>query len=330
LKIVPLDDPDFLSALQQQTMSGSSFGGGDFMSRNLPVGNSVADLQNAAILLGGIAYLLYEKRPRGSARSDLLEIRRSNVPNANLGVFARSFIAANTVIGYYPGFLKKEDDALKSKTSDTAREQAKKYMWEVSEDTMLDPTNAAGSLEMEISYLFGIVKIDTMIARVNEPPPRGDCNLRTKLTPEGIEVATERDIFAGEELFMDYGRRYNREEYGDQADLEARAREEIKRKREEEDMLTLQPIVSTGKNDVIDQDTSLPKEGFIGKLSKQDEKLGQAGILTPDEGASMFTEMGVGMFSSDEDKELIESLMGKDKEKTTSGSNKEKMKKKAE
>jgi hypothetical protein len=70
------------------------------------------DLQNLAILVGAIAYFAYQRRPRGSARTDLVDIRRSAVPNANAGVFASTFIPKGTVLGIYPGFLVKIDKAM--------------------------------------------------------------------------------------------------------------------------------------------------------------------------------------------------------------------------
>ena len=77
-------------------------------------GDTLSDLQNAAILLGGVAFLLYEGRPRGDAQSELLDIRKSTIPNANLGVFAKSFIPEGTVIGLYPGYPREAKVALES------------------------------------------------------------------------------------------------------------------------------------------------------------------------------------------------------------------------
>ena len=37
------------------------------------------DASNALIIIGGLTYLAYEKRPRGSARDDLIEKRKSTV-----------------------------------------------------------------------------------------------------------------------------------------------------------------------------------------------------------------------------------------------------------
>ena len=67
---------------------------------------SLNDVQNILIVLSGVAYFIYENRPRGSSRDDLLEVRKSiKIPN-NLGVFAKKLIPAGTVLGEYPGYVK--------------------------------------------------------------------------------------------------------------------------------------------------------------------------------------------------------------------------------
>lgn len=73
-----------------------------------------ADASNALIVAGGLAYFAYEKRPRGSARDDLIEMRKSTVPNANFGAFSKKFIPKGTIVGRYPGYLRTMADALAS------------------------------------------------------------------------------------------------------------------------------------------------------------------------------------------------------------------------
>jgi hypothetical protein len=73
------------------------------------------DLQSSVgLLLAGAAFLTYENRPRGSAQEELIEVRRSSKISNNLGVVAKTFIPAGTIIGTYPGYLRKVDDFLKS------------------------------------------------------------------------------------------------------------------------------------------------------------------------------------------------------------------------
>ena len=83
---------------------------------------------------------------------------------------------------------------------------------------------------------------------------------------------------------------------------------------EEEEMMTLRPITSdnTGGKMINEQDTSLP-DGFLRKLALQDEKkFKKVGILSPEEGAGMFVDLGNNMFGNKEDRDLIESIQGKD------------------
>ena len=75
--------------------------------------SSWTDLSNALIIAGGIAYFQYERRPRGSARDDLIEIRKSKV-GGSLGVFSKKYIAEGTELGVFPGFLVSTEDALAS------------------------------------------------------------------------------------------------------------------------------------------------------------------------------------------------------------------------
>jgi hypothetical protein len=71
---------------------------------------SISDVQNIALVVSGLCYLIYEKRPRGSARDDLIEVRKSvTIKNNNLGVFAKTFIPQGTLVGVYPGFVKSEE-----------------------------------------------------------------------------------------------------------------------------------------------------------------------------------------------------------------------------
>lgn len=60
---------------------------------------------------------------------------------------------------------------------------------------MLDPTNAKGELDATLPFL-GFLNVDTLMARVNEPPLGGDVNLRTDIVAGGVTVIAERNIFA--------------------------------------------------------------------------------------------------------------------------------------
>ena len=302
LTMVPLPAED-VAALAEAAAQGG--GGADFLV-----------VQNLLIIVFGTGYLLYEGRPRGSAREELLEIRRSTVTGANLGVFASKLIPQGTVIGAFPGYVKNTDDALKSKSGDKAKQQAKQYMWALSDDVVLDPTNEQGVLELQIS--LGPFKVDTMMARINEPPRNGDCNVYTSTQGTIVQVIAERDIFSNEELFMDYGQTFDRTAYDSPEALEKRDKEAAQRTRaakqaQEDAFMRLQPIVQGDDEEPasLGSETSNP-DGFIGKLAKNEAKFKKAGIISPEEGAELFAELGTrGMVASTEDRDLIQSLSGK-------------------
>lgn len=299
-----------VSGLPVDLSADSIIQGANLLDSNLVV-------QNLLILAFGVGYLAYERRPRGSVSVALLEVRKSSVPKGSLGVFATGFIPKGCAIGTYPGFLVKVEDALKSKASDAARDSAKKYMWALDDDLVLDPTNAQGLIDLGIPYALGLYRADTTMGRVNEPPVGKDCNVFTKITAENVEYIAERDIFSGEELFIDYGCFYDRSQYEDDEAVlvRRRAAEAARRRMEEEEMLTLQPVTREkdkgGGRLKVDQDTTNP-DGFIAKLNKKsDEKLDRSGILSPEAAVDMFAAMGSGMFAqSEEDKEFIASLTG--------------------
>ena len=75
--------------------------------------NQANDIQNLAILSAALAYFAYEKRPRGSANSELLEVKRSTVKGGNLGLFSKDFIAKGTKLGCYPGVVTTVESALR-------------------------------------------------------------------------------------------------------------------------------------------------------------------------------------------------------------------------
>ena len=79
--------------------------------------------------------------------------------------------------------------------SDAARTAAQSYFFAVDEDKVLDPTTRQGVMEDSLSFL-GLLKTDTLIARINEPPLGGDVNLCTEIASNGVTVIAERDIFA--------------------------------------------------------------------------------------------------------------------------------------
>jgi len=249
------------------------------------------DIQNIAVVVGGVAFLLWEKRPKGSARIDLVDVQKSLVPGAGLGAFAVKTIPKGTVVGEYPGKLISAEDAISSKKDEKAKERSKRYMWGISDTLVLDPTNDEGTLDLEISYLGGLVKISTTMARINEPPVGKDCNVYPKVRNEKVEIVTERDIFVNEELYIDYGSNFYRNDYFiENSALDPKKARELQD--EYEKLLTIQPInldSTDNKLNLFGQDTTLPGKGFISKLREQDNDLFKKnGILSPEDGLGLF------------------------------------------
>lgn len=152
-------------------------------------------------------------------------------------------------------------------------------------------------------------------------------------------------VFTIEEIFIDYGYSYDRSSYGADsdgsittsandaakaADLDRRMKAMAKLQKEIDD-LTLQPIRDSSLTDdeksKLSQDTTLTG-GFIDKLRKQEvdsktkKKQNKSGVITPEEGMARFNEIGSGMFSSSDDRDLIDSMLGKKSKKKGGSSRK--------
>jgi hypothetical protein len=101
---------------------------------------------------------------------------------------------------------------------------------------VIDPTDQIGLLndfciggtsDWFGSYLLfqtlfkDVLKKDTMLARVNEPPPMSDCNIYVveDIKQRKVTFLSSRDIFSGEELFLDYGKTYDRTMYAKTKDI---------------------------------------------------------------------------------------------------------------
>jgi hypothetical protein len=84
---------------------------------------------------------------------------------------------------------------LQTEDDEKARNSAKKYFFVVGDDEVIDPTNKAGLLDLEIKFLGGLIKVDTMLGRVNEPPKGKSVNVFTRLNGPDATVVADRDIF---------------------------------------------------------------------------------------------------------------------------------------
>lgn len=78
---------------------------------------SYNDIQNAAVVSAGLTLLALEKRPRGSVRDNLVEVRKSTLIKNNLGVFSKAFIPEGTILGEYPGFVRSMESVYRNSKS---------------------------------------------------------------------------------------------------------------------------------------------------------------------------------------------------------------------
>ena len=315
LHVDPSAAAAFADSVQQagSPLSGLFGGGSGSSSSDTTLALDVA--QNMAIVAAGLGIFLFESKPLGSCNTNLVDIRRSSIPGANLGLYASRTIPAGTLIGTFPGIVKPLEDALGGKRSDDARGRCKRYMWAVDSHRVLDPTNDDGELELKLKFWLGLKSVDTMVARINEPVHGSNCNVYTHVSGDGklVEVFAERDIFADTELFMDYGNTFDRSTYADQQRQSAdQARVAAEWLRLEEDMGRVQPVVAGKDYDgELDQDTSMDS-GFLSKLRIKDDegRFSDMGIMSPIEGLNAFKSLGANMFGDEEDKELMESMKG--------------------
>lgn len=160
-----------------------------------------------SMIVGGIVFLeVYQERPRGWVNEQLVEAAPSTLgPQAGRGLFALVDIPKGTVIGSYPGSIIPKSAWVSRKTGEEAVVLASRYAWTLADGTsVIDPTLPNGELPETLVALGGLIRKPTLLALVNEPPVGVDVNLVPVITDTSVEfVAAERDIFAGEELWID-------------------------------------------------------------------------------------------------------------------------------
>lgn len=178
-------------------------------------------------------FVTYLDRPRGflmDHAEEYLEIKQSTVPNAGLGLFTKASLPTGTVLGTYPGVVLPLTQNLEKLRK---YPQCEGYVWRFTDNKMvIDPTNSKGTLDdicqggnpsMPLSpQVFQLLsfQVPTTLCRINEPPIGKDVNVVTEEDKDKRQVvfSLERDVYAGEELFIDYGLSYDRSNYGSSAD----------------------------------------------------------------------------------------------------------------
>lgn len=179
----------------------------------------------------GVPLIEDENNPNGDG---CLRVGPSTVPGAGLGLFAARSMPRGTVLGTYPGvLLPLGQHSASSKVRDCPG--CASYIWRFTDNQyVIDPTDhhdgtlsalcKGGNPSQPLSVVFFDVLfrlglwggVSTALCRINEPPKGRDVNVVTEedLETRTVKFALERDIFEGEELYIDYGLTYDRSLYG--------------------------------------------------------------------------------------------------------------------
>lgn len=183
----------------------------------------------ASASLSYVGFVTYLDRPRGILNvGQEVAIRPSTVPGAGLGLFATMAMPKHTVLGTYPGVVLPLSQNLNKLRMYPSCEG---YIWRFSDNRfVIDPTNAVGVLDtvcyggnpslpgstVLFQTLFQSMTVPTTLCRINEPPRGKDVNVVTEedQSRRCVTFLLERDVYPGEELFIDYGLSYDRSIYG--------------------------------------------------------------------------------------------------------------------
>jgi hypothetical protein len=146
-----------------------------------------------------------------------LEVKQSLLgEGAGMGVFAQHAIPAETTLGAYPG-VARNDVAMTAKS--IVAPMSRYYCFSTRPGCILDPTGDDGypSARPTPCNVFWPFQVDTTLSYVNEPSLQFRTNVRVEDDPDdpmvGLIFVSDRDIEAGEELFIDYGVSYDRSDY---------------------------------------------------------------------------------------------------------------------
>jgi len=196
-----------------------------------PSSTALWALRAASAVTSYVGIIAIIDRPRGELLyPERLVVQESTIPGAGLGLFAAVDLPMGTSLGTYPGVLLPLQQNLSKLRAYPACEG---FIWRFSDNRfVIDPTNSVGELDDVVVggnpslpgslWLFRNVfskirTVPTALCRINEPPKGRDVNIvpDEDLKKRTVVFSVERDVAAGEELFIDYGLSYDRSMYGD-------------------------------------------------------------------------------------------------------------------
>jgi len=171
--------------------------------------------------------------------NNFLRVGESIVAGAGLGLFAIQSLPKGTLLGTYPGVvIPLEQHSVSKKVQQFPF--ITEYIWRFTDNKyIIDPTNHKNGLLDDyciggnpsqpfsvplfqllhtlllLSSIITKLNVPTALCRINEPPKGYDVNVITEenLKSRCVTFVVERDVFAGEELYIDYGLTYDRSGY---------------------------------------------------------------------------------------------------------------------
>ena len=131
---------------------------------------------------------------------------------AGQGVFAVQWIPKGTAVGAYPGVPRKADSMLRKAS---LAPNSRRYVFQSTSHVWLDPTDQAGLLSPKLGFNPLGPSCDVSMAYMNEPPVGCAVNVEIVDGADSLDLrfVTTCDIHAGTELFIDYGKSYDRSAY---------------------------------------------------------------------------------------------------------------------
>lgn len=201
------------------------------LQQSLPLGWPLVLYEALAAVVLAILILNYQQRPRGWSNLDLVQARSHNTPLpselladlrycfqvgespvAGQGLFATVDITKGQVLGAYPGVPRSAESMLQKAS---AFPNCKRYVFQTDLQVWLDPTDSAGLLVNKPNGSVLHWKWDASMASVNEPPTGHAVNVEIVDGVNDLDLIFKatRDIPAGSEIFLDYGKTYDRSSY---------------------------------------------------------------------------------------------------------------------
>jgi len=183
-------------------------------SLSQPLPYYVYGLEAGAATVAALAIWMWQGRPVGWVQPGMLEVRPSQT--AGLGLFTRVPVPCGTVLGSYPGRIRSGSEmAAKVESAPNAAG----YVFNTGDGRFIDPTDESG---MPSPYPGPgspwPFPVKVLLPYANEPPKGAggtNCFVETGSGgPTELIFQANRDIEAGEEIFIDYGLLYDRSSYG--------------------------------------------------------------------------------------------------------------------